>query len=228
MINIKQYIEILIEKLQSVFGSRLIYVGLQGSYNRGEATENSDIDIMVIINELSLEDLKKYKEIILDIGNYEKSCGFICGKKELANWNPLEICHLLNSTSDYYGKLKDFVPEYSKKDIADYIKISVGNLYHLLCHRYTHSALENSFKGLPEIIKEVFFILQNVYYLETGHFIQRKQDASSVLKEKDLKVWNKLIEIQHKNDYNFDEAFSIILNWCTDIFERTSFLKNKS
>ena len=75
---------------------------------------------------------------------------------------------------------------------------------------------------------KVFFILQNVYYLETGHFIQRKQDASSVLKEKDLKVWNKLIEIQHKNDYNFDEAFSIILNWCTDIFERTSYLKNKS
>ncbi|MBQ9141799.1 MAG: nucleotidyltransferase domain-containing protein [Lachnospiraceae bacterium] len=29
------------------FGDRLLYVGLQGSYLRGEATESSDIDIMV-------------------------------------------------------------------------------------------------------------------------------------------------------------------------------------
>lgn len=37
--------------------------------------------------------------------------------------NPLEICHLLNTTADYYGMLEDFVPKYNRRDIADYIKL---------------------------------------------------------------------------------------------------------
>ena len=41
--------------------------------------------------------------------------------------NPLEICHLLNTTADYYGMLEDFVPKYNRRDIADYIKLCTGN-----------------------------------------------------------------------------------------------------
>ena len=40
--NIESYMEGLTEKLKAHFGQRLIYVGLQGSYLRGEANEESD------------------------------------------------------------------------------------------------------------------------------------------------------------------------------------------
>ena len=33
--------------LNEVFGDRVWFVGLQGSYGRGEATEASDIDVVV-------------------------------------------------------------------------------------------------------------------------------------------------------------------------------------
>jgi len=49
MFRVDEYIQQLILSMKNVFGGRLLYVGLQGSYLRGEATENSDIDIMVII-----------------------------------------------------------------------------------------------------------------------------------------------------------------------------------
>ena len=76
--------------MKNVFGGRLLYVGLQGSYLRGEATENSDIDIMVIIENLSVQDLDSYKKIIMKMEHYKKSCGFICGIEEFSRgirWN---------------------------------------------------------------------------------------------------------------------------------------------
>ena len=84
----------------------MIYIGLQGSYLRHEE-KNSDIDIMAVVDGLSVTDLGLYREALISVGNYRKSCGFICGKAELKNWNPLEICHLLNTTKDYYGQLKN-------------------------------------------------------------------------------------------------------------------------
>ncbi len=42
MLGIEDYIGSLTQKLKDSFGERLIYVGLQGSYLRGEATSDSD------------------------------------------------------------------------------------------------------------------------------------------------------------------------------------------
>ncbi|SEQ09490.1 Nucleotidyltransferase domain-containing protein [Treponema bryantii] len=45
-LNIDNYMKNLISRCKEAFGERLLYVGLQGSHLRGEATENSDIDVM--------------------------------------------------------------------------------------------------------------------------------------------------------------------------------------
>ena len=139
MIGVEKYISNLKEALLACFGSRLVYVGLQGSYLRGEATENSDIDIVAVVDKLAVSDLDKYRCIIQTMGDFDKSCGFICGKEDLANWNPLEIHHLVNGTKDYYGALKDLVPNYTEGDIRNFIKLSLNNMYHQICHRYIHS-----------------------------------------------------------------------------------------
>ena len=49
MINIEDYISRLIDLLIHQLDSRLLYVRLQGSYLRGETSDNSNIDIMVAI-----------------------------------------------------------------------------------------------------------------------------------------------------------------------------------
>ena len=80
MVDIDQYLKDLISACRSVFSKRLLYIGLQGSYLRGEANENSDIDIMLIIDRFSVEDMDVYRSILMKIGHFEKSCGFVCGK----------------------------------------------------------------------------------------------------------------------------------------------------
>ena len=52
-------------------------------YLRNEATDHSDIDIIVVIRDMSVADLAKYRETISFLEDYDKSYGFICGIKEL-------------------------------------------------------------------------------------------------------------------------------------------------
>ena len=83
MIPAKDYMKTLTTRLQARFGSRLLYVGLQGSYARGEATEASDIDPMVILADLSVRDLAAYRAILEEVGYFSLSCGFLCGREDI-------------------------------------------------------------------------------------------------------------------------------------------------
>lgn len=181
LVDIADYTKRLTEELKMKFGKRLLYVGLQGSYLRGEATPESDIDIMLVLDEIHSKDLNVYRQILKELGEYNRACGFVCGRNELLNWFPEEICHVLHTTSDIYGKLSDIVPNYSKKDVANYIKMSVGNLYHMLCHRRIHSEMEKNVNKLPLAKRDIFFILQNLYYLEYNTFIEKKNEVTSIV-----------------------------------------------
>lgn len=208
------YISSLIKLMKDEYEDRLLYVGLQGSYLRGEATEDSDIDIMVVIEDIGVADLKKYREIISSLDDYEKSCGFICGGDELQNWNPLEICHLLHTTKDYYGTLKNLVPEYSEADLRNFVKMSLGNLYHEVCHRYIHAPKEKNIADLPVTYRSVFFILQNLHYLNSGKFEATKKELCEALSGNDRLVLETAISMSNGSEFNFDEKFNLLFNWC--------------
>ena len=80
MLDVENYLQKLIGACKNAFGDRLVYAGLQGSYMRGEATVKSDIDVMIVLDGFSAADMDVYREILKEIGEYEKSCGFICGR----------------------------------------------------------------------------------------------------------------------------------------------------
>ena len=216
MIDIENYVSKLIDSLQSQYGSRLLYVGLQGSYLRGEATDNSDIDIMVVIDELSVSDLDDYRTIIESLENFEKSCGFICSKDDLLNWNPLEIWNLLNGTKDLYGVLGALVPAYTKEDIRNFAKLSINNLYHEICHRYIHAERNKSIAKLPATYKSVFFILQNLYYLEHNEYIATKTELLPLLDGKNYAVLERSIELNNGIPHDFYDSFELLFTWCQD------------
>lgn len=220
MFQIESYIEELLTLLKTSFGERLVYMGLQGSYLRNEQNENSDIDIMAVIDHMTVSDLDIYKEDILRVGYYEKSCGFICGKDELANWNPLEACHLVHATKDIYGTLSELLPKYTLEDEKNFIKLSIGNLYHELCHRYLHADREKNEAKLPGTYKSLFFILQNLIFLEQGVFYVTKAELNDHLKGQDREVFAMLLRFQNGQEVDFDEAFSLLFSWCQNALMR--------
>ena len=216
MVDIEHYIRQLIPLLTDCFGARLTYVGLQGSYLRGEATDTSDIDIMVVIDGLNVSDLGTYRTAIQSLDHFDKSCGFICGKEDIANWNPLEICHLLNCTKDYFGVLRELVSVYTDEDIRDFVKVSLNNLYHEICHRYIHADREKSVAKLPGTYKGVFFILQNLYYLTHGKFVATKAELLQVLEGKNRAVLERSISLNNGGVYDFAESFELLFTWCQE------------
>ena len=83
MVNIDDYMQRLQLVLQQVFGNRLLYLGLQGSYRRGEETPTSDIDAMVILDYFTIQDMDPYRKTVTNLTPEEQTCGFICGKQEV-------------------------------------------------------------------------------------------------------------------------------------------------
>ena len=214
MFDAEAYMEECRARLKKTFGERLLYVGLQGSYLRSEATEHSDIDVMVVLDGMTAQDLDSYRDVIAALPHPEKSCGFICGKDELAHWNPLEICHLLHTTKDYLGELKALVPLYSQHDIVNFIKYSIGNLEHEICHRYVHTDKQNSAQKLPYTYRSVFFILQNLYYLKDGVFYPTKNELLKHLEGEDREIMARMMSFGDAPNYDFDAAFTQLLTWC--------------
>ena len=222
------YISALLTLLKKAFRERLLYVGLQGSYLRGEATEHSDIDIMAVIEAMTVADLDAYRQAIASLPDAQKSCGFICGKDELLHWNPLEICHLLHSTKDYYGMLADLVPTYTRHDVTAFVQLSLGNLYHEICHRYIHAPAEQNIAALPGTYKQVFFILQNLHFLETGSFIGTKKELLAVLSGQDRQVLEASVALGSGRSFAFEEAFALLYSWCREALIRTSSITGTS
>ncbi len=215
--NIDNYLEKLISRCKESFGDRLFYAGLQGSYLRGEATENSDIDVMIVLDEFSVADMKTYRAILKEIGWYEKSCGFICGKEDLANWNPLESLQLNYTTKDLLGNLKTLLPPSIRQDEINYVKISLGNFYHEICNRYIHSDDGKSRDKLRASCKQLYFIIQNLHYLESGDFILKKNDLKAVVSAQDREM---LCVSELPDDYDFDKTYETVITWCQKTLER--------
>ena len=217
MIDLNKYLDDLILNCRSAFGERLLYVGLQGSYLRGEANENSDIDVMVILDRFSVRDMDTYRGILKGIGFYERSCGFICGKEEMKRWSPLEVCQLRHTTKDLLGALADFLPPAAREDEINYVKLSLGNLYHELCHRYIHAGREKNVARFRGTCKNVFYLVQNLQFLESGRFILGKKELKEAASNEDRMVLE-LTELP--DDYDFDQAFASLFAWCQGAFER--------
>lgn len=212
MFNPEDYLARLTARLTEAFGARLIYVGLQGSYLRGEAGPDSDIDAMVVMDRLTLADLDAYRRIIHTLEAPEKSCGFICSRDDLARWNPLEICHLTHATRDVYGRLADLVPTWDARDLRSFLQLSVGNLYHALCHSRVHGSPEEQAAVLAAGCKGAFFILQNLHFMDSGVFAASRRTLLPLLSGPDRQVM-----FLAPDD---PEAFPTLLGWCQTTLAR--------
>ncbi len=215
MIEKESWMTDVIEKLKNEFGKRLLMVGLQGSYRRNEPTEKSDFDIAVILDTLNLDDLDKYRSILVTMPEYEKACGFISGKQELLNWPKHEIFQFLEDTQVYYGTLQGMLPEYTIEDIKNNIKINSVNMYHILCHTYV-STKELNAEILKDFYKGTYYILKMKHYVETGEILKSKLELYEKLEAEDKEIlgininWDFLVFDCHQNPKKY---FEKLLDW---------------
>ncbi len=207
--NIDKWLDEIVEKLKGEFASCLLFVGLQGSYNRGEATSKSDIDLVVIIDELNFENLKTYRSIIDGMPFKEKACGFISGKQELQNWSKSDLFQFYYDTKPLLGKLNDIIQVPSKEDIKKSIKTNCENLYHATVHSFVHS--NNYIEDLQGLYKMTFFILQADYFVKNQVYISTKRDLFNKLEGLDKEILAVCINTNMQDSENLYEK---LIYWC--------------
>ena len=105
MIDITTWISNFEEKLERTFENRVYFLGIQGSYARGEARSNSDIDIVVILDKLDATDIQKYNSMLDTMPHRDLICGFISGKNEILNWEPSDLFQFYYDTKPIKGSL---------------------------------------------------------------------------------------------------------------------------
>ena len=160
-------------RLHDAFGPRLRFVGLQGSRARGEAGPESDIDAVVILDAVSLADLRAYRALLAGMPEREKVCGFFGGQAELARWDRGDLFQFIHDTIPFYGDLSALTPPLGREEARRAALKGACDIY----HGCTHGLLfDRDTAVLSALYKMAAFALRAVYFCRTGEYIFRTDD----------------------------------------------------
>ncbi|MEA4895282.1 MAG: nucleotidyltransferase domain-containing protein [Oscillospiraceae bacterium] len=214
-VDIDIWIQQYLSKLKDLFGSRLAFVGLQGSYGRGEAINSSDIDMVVILDHTEPEDLKEYATMLDSFPNREKICGFISGLQELKNWERSDLFQFYYDTTPILGQI-DFLPKLiGEEDVRRAIRIGVCNIYHMCGHNMVY---ERDSKVLKALYKSAVFTIHAISYLQMGTYRKRETELLPVLQQPERKILEAAIAIKQQTDLtqvDFDRLSEQLFLWAS-------------
>ena len=210
MVDIKTWMDKFLLKLDETFGERVWFVGLQGSYCRGEATEKSYIDTVVILDELSALDIKIYNDMLDSLPERELICGFLSGKNEILNWEPSDLFQFYYDTKPIKGSLDELLEKIDDSAIERAIKIGVCNIYHGCVHNMLYEKSEEILRGL---YKSASFVIQAICFKENGKYITRQKDLLKVVSEDEKRIVETFLHLKKDGAVDFDKMSEVLFEW---------------
>ena len=210
MIEISSWMDKFVGVLEERFGDRVWFVGLQGSYGRGEATETSDIDVVVILDELTAQDIQAYNAMLDTLPNRELICGFVSGKKELMNWEPSDLFQFYHDTTPIKGSLDEVLVLIDDVVIARAIKIGACNIYHGCVHNMLHEKSDEILKGL---YKAASFVVQAICFQETGCYIKSQKALLEKVSGDERSIVENFLSLKNNDKVDFEEMSTTLFAW---------------
>ena len=210
MINITSWMKNYLQALNETFANRVWFVGLQGSYGRGEATETSDIDIVVILDELSAMDIQTYNDMLDTLSHRELICGFLSGKKEIMNWEPSDLFQFCNDTTPIKGSLEEVLAVVDESAVNRAIKIGACNIYHGCVHNMLHEKSEDILKGL---YKSASFVVQAIAFKQTSKYIKYLNELLNVATTDDRLIVETFLNLKKGGTIDFNFMSETLFAW---------------
>ena len=210
MIDITAWIDGFLKALNENFGTRVWVVGLQGSYGRGEATDASDIDVVVILDELSASDIRKYNAMINTLPHRELICGFFSGKNELLSWEPSDLFQFYYDTTPIKGSLDELLTVIDGAAVDRAIKIGACNVYHGCVHNMLHEKSEDILRGF---YKSASFVVQAIAFKQTGEYIKYQKDLLGVVSADERKIIETFLKLKNGDAVEFDAMSEELFTW---------------
>ncbi len=210
MVDINAWLNEFLKKLNAVFGSRVWFVGLQGSYGRGEATETSDIDVVVILNEFTVADIQAYNQLLDTLPHRELICGFVSGKDEIMHWESSDLFQFYHDTTPIKGSLDELLPKIDSVAVDRAIKIGACNIYHGCVHNMLHTKNEDILKAL---YKAASFVVQAIVFKQTGGYIKHQNQLLQESLPEERIVLVTFLRYKNGEAVDFATASAILFEW---------------
>lgn len=199
----------LIDQLKTEFKERLVLVGLQGSRARGEQRKDSDIDVVVVIEDLNADDLASYRSIVQRMPHAELACGFIGSSDVLAAWPRYDVFNLVNDTDIRYGSFDFMDTEFTAEEAKLAADACASEIYHALCHTavFEPNMLPDLLQGC---LKSVFFGIRAKHFAQTGEFVNSRAQLLNLANDDEKKLLQ-----AYNGDAQMDdqELASRLLQW---------------
>ena len=210
MIDITAWTDGFLKVVNETFGDSVWFVGLQGSYGRGEANDTSDIDIVVILNQLSVTDIQKYNTMLDKLPNRELICGFVSGKDELLNWEPSDLFQFYYDTTPIKGSLDELLTVIDAAAVDRAIKIGACNVYHSCVHNMLHEKSEDVLKGL---YKYASFVVQAIAFKQTGKYVKHQSELRDVVSIDERVMVDTFLNLKNGGTVDFNSMSEVLFDW---------------
>ena len=203
--DISIFMESFKDNLLGLFNDNLLFLGIQGSYGRGEAKETSDIDPVIILQHCGKDEILRYRSYIDTLPEKDILCGFISSIDELRAWESADRAQLIFDKKPVYRDLAELWPRITSDDIRRAVQQGVCAIYHASSHNILHA---RDWSVLPELYKSTRFTIRMKHYLETGVYVSAFRDLAAVLDEEEKTI----LDAQDPNTE--DDAF-MLLEWAS-------------
>ena len=210
MIDITVWMQNFLQTLNKTFENRVWFVGLQGSYGRGEATETSDIDVVVILDELSAKDIQIYNDMLDTLPHRKLICGFLSGRNEIMNWEPSDLFQFCNDTTPIKGTLEEVVAVVDESAVNRAIKIGACNIFHGCVHNMLHEKSEDILRGL---YKSASFVVQAIVFKQTGNYIKYQEELLKVVSSDEHEIVENFMNLKNGGTVDFSLMSETLFNW---------------
>ena len=210
MIDITAWMKDFLKSLNETFANRVWFVGLQGSYGRGEATETSDIDVVVILDELSAMDIQTYNDMLDTLSHRDLICGFLSGKSEILNWEPSDLFQFCHDTTPIQGSLDEVMAVIDESVVNRAIKIGTCNIFHGCVHNMLYEKSEDILRGL---YKSASFVVQAIVFKQTGNYIIHQKDLLQVVSFDERVIVETFLNLKNGGTVEFNLMSETLFAW---------------
>ncbi len=210
MIDIAAWIKNFLQALNETFANRIWFVGLQGSYGRGEATETSDIDIVVILDELSAMDIQTYNVMLDTLPHRALICGFLSGKDEILNWEPFDLFQFCHDTTPIRGSLDEVMAVVDESAVNRAIKIGACNIFHGCVHNMLYEKSEDIVRGL---YKSASFVVQAIAFKQTGNYISHQKELLKVVSSDEQVIVETFLNLKNGGTVDLNLMSETLFAW---------------
>ena len=210
MIDISSWSKLFCKQLSECFGDRVWFVGLQGSYSRGEATESSDLDMVVILDKLQPVDISKYHAMLGSLPNRELLCGFLSGKAEILNWEPSDLFQFYYDTTPIKGSLDELLPFLDNSAVNRAIQTGVCNIYHGCVHNMLYEKSNDILYGL---YKSAVFVVQAIVFIQTGRYFRKQAELCAAASPQEQAIVHTFRHLRDGGEIDFAKMSKALFTW---------------